>query len=158
MQESRCVMLASRHLFPVVTIKWRPLDDFLIVGCSDGSSYIWQMESGHLDRVVHGTAAEEILAACDEEATFNLSETVGSNAAVHFFRGLRHRNLAAMKLATKSGITHIHGMAQGERDQIREKTKAFPLVVNGFRTNPRDSEGHVLFFDVEALIVQGPMP
>ena len=49
------------------------------------------MESGHLDRVVHGTAAEEILAACDEEATFNLSETVGSNAAVHFFRGLRHR-------------------------------------------------------------------
>ena len=47
-QERRCVMLASRHLFPVVTIKWRPLDDFLIVGCSDGSSYIWQMESGHL--------------------------------------------------------------------------------------------------------------
>ena len=45
-QERRCVMLASRHLFPVVTIKWRPLDDFLIVGCSDGSSYIWQMESG----------------------------------------------------------------------------------------------------------------
>ena len=88
------------------------------------------------------------------QATFNLSETVGSNAAVHFFRGLRHRNLAAMKLATKSGMTHIHG-PQGERDAIREKTKAFPLVVNGFRTNPKDSEGHVLFFDVEALIVQG---
>ena len=46
LKERRCVMLASRHLFPVVTIKWRPLDDFLIVGCSDGSSYIWQMESG----------------------------------------------------------------------------------------------------------------
>ena len=97
--------------------------------------------------MVHGTAAEEILAACDEEATFNLSETVGSNAAVHFFRGLRHRNLAAMKLATKSGITHIHG-PQGERDQIREKTKAFPLVVNGFRTNPKVNRcsGTVLAF------------
>ena len=58
-----------------------------------------------------------------------------------------------MKLATKSARR-----TEGERDQIREKTKAFPLVVNGFRTNPRDSEGHVLFFDVEALIVQGPMP
>ena len=43
LKERRCVMLASRHLFPVVTIKWRPLDDFLIVGCSDGSSYIWQV-------------------------------------------------------------------------------------------------------------------
>lgn len=47
-------MLASRHLFPVVTIKWRPLDDFMIVGCSDGAVYVWQMETGHLDRVLHG--------------------------------------------------------------------------------------------------------
>jgi outer membrane murein-binding lipoprotein Lpp len=170
LKERRCVMLASRHLFPVVTIKWRPLDDFIIVGCSDGTSYVWQMEtgdkyfqlnvmfkfnptfiiSGHLDRVVHGTAAEEILAACDEHTTINLGESVGSNAAVHFFRGLRHRNLAAMKLATQSGVTH----KPGDIDQIREKSKAFPLVVNGFRTNPKDPEGHVLFFDVEALIVQ----
>lgn len=42
------------HLFPVVSIKWRPLDDFLIVGCSDGTVYVWQMETGHLDRVLHG--------------------------------------------------------------------------------------------------------
>lgn len=47
LRERRCVMLASRHLFPVVTIKWRPLDDFLIVGCSDGTTYIWQMETGN---------------------------------------------------------------------------------------------------------------
>ena len=46
LKERRCVMLASRHLFPVTTIKWRPLDDYLIVGCSDGTSYIWQMETG----------------------------------------------------------------------------------------------------------------
>ena len=54
---------------------------------------------GHLDRVVHGSAAEEILSACDENATFSLSENVGANPALHFFRGLRHRNLAAIKLA-----------------------------------------------------------
>lgn len=52
--ERKCVVLASRHLFPVVTIKWRPLDDFMIVGCSDGAVYVWQMETGHLDRVLHG--------------------------------------------------------------------------------------------------------
>ena len=59
-------MLASRHIFPVVSVKWRPLDDFLLVKCSDGPVYIWQMETGHLDRVVQGMAAEEVLAACDE--------------------------------------------------------------------------------------------
>ena len=39
-------MLASRHMFPILTIKWRPLDDFLIIGCTDGTTYIWQMETG----------------------------------------------------------------------------------------------------------------
>ena len=48
LKERKCVMLASRHLFPVVTIKWRPFDDFLIVGTSDGTTYIWQMETGNL--------------------------------------------------------------------------------------------------------------
>jgi hypothetical protein len=44
------VMLASRQIFPVVSIKWRPQEDFLLVSCTDGSLYIWQMETGHLDR------------------------------------------------------------------------------------------------------------
>ena len=43
------------------------MDDFLLVSCSDGSLYIWQMETGHLDRVVTGMVAQEILEACDEE-------------------------------------------------------------------------------------------
>lgn len=49
------------HLFPVVSIKWRPLDDFLIVGCSDGTVYVWQMETGHLDRVLHGNISKFLL-------------------------------------------------------------------------------------------------
>jgi hypothetical protein len=39
-------------------------------------------------------------------------------------------------------------------EAIQEKSRAFPLVINGFRTNPKDPEGHILFFDVEALIIQ----
>uniref|UniRef100_A0A8D8WIM9 WD repeat-containing protein 7 n=1 Tax=Cacopsylla melanoneura TaxID=428564 RepID=A0A8D8WIM9_9HEMI len=45
--ERKCVVLASRHLFPVTNIKWRPLDDFMIIGCSDGTVYVWQMETGY---------------------------------------------------------------------------------------------------------------
>lgn len=82
---------SHRHLFPVVNIKWRPLDDFLIVGCSDGTVYVWQMETGHLDRVLHGMLAEEVLSACDENATDaaphgSTSELGLANPAVHFFR------------------------------------------------------------------------
>ena len=154
LKEKRCVMLASRHVFPVQTIKWRPLDDFLLVGCQDGTTYVWQMETGHLDRVVHGHIAEDILSACDEHAvTVNVGENVGANAALHFFRGLRHRNLAAIKLAANAGIQQIQG-PKSAQDAIQDKSRAFPLVVNGFRTNPKDAESHILFFDVEALVTQ----
>lgn len=59
--ELKCVCLASRHLFPVTNIKWRPLDDFMIIGCSDGTVYVWQMETGHLDRVLQGKTNTEAL-------------------------------------------------------------------------------------------------
>ena len=74
---------------------------------------------GHLDRVVHGHVAEDILAACDEHTvTVNVGDSVGSNAALHFFRGLRHRNLAAIKLAAQSGINQIQGQKSAV-DQIQ---------------------------------------
>lgn len=46
LRERKCIMLASRHLFPIQVIKWRPADDYLVVGCSDGSIYVWQMDTG----------------------------------------------------------------------------------------------------------------
>jgi hypothetical protein len=66
------------------------------------------METGHLDRVVHGHVGDDILAACDEHTiSVNVGDNVGSNPALHFFRGLRHRNLAAIKLAAQSGMSQL---------------------------------------------------
>ncbi|KAK6634491.1 hypothetical protein RUM43_011892 [Polyplax serrata] len=155
--EKKCVVLASRHLFPVVTIKWRPLDDFLIVGCSDGTVYVWQMETGHLDRVLHGISAEEVLYACDDHTNESATSEMGlSNPAIHFLRGLRHRNLPAIRHATQRGLLqlqqlHHHNNQDGNDHQ---KTRAFPLLIQGLRTNAKDPESHILFFDIEALIVQ----
>ncbi|XP_078041515.1 WD repeat-containing protein Rbcn-3B isoform X8 [Augochlora pura] len=160
--ERKCVCLASRHLFPVVTIKWRPLDDFMIVGCSDGAVYVWQMETGHLDRVLHGIIAEEVLYACDENTmTASGGSATGgelglANPAVHFFRGLRHRNLSAIRHATQRGLhqlQQLHG-GHGPDHGNQIKAKGAPLMIQGFRSNPKDPESHILFFDIEALIVQ----
>ncbi|XP_037046660.1 WD repeat-containing protein 7 isoform X3 [Bradysia coprophila] len=159
--ERKCVTLASRHLFPVVNIKWRPLDDFLIVGCSDGSVYVWQMETGHLDRVLHGMLAEEVLSACDENAADSsphgsTSELGLANPAVHFFRGLRHRNLSAIRHATQRGITQLQQLqSHNQNDNIYMlKNRSSPLTIQGLRTNPKDAESHILFFDIEGLIFE----
>ncbi|XP_017768503.1 PREDICTED: WD repeat-containing protein 7 isoform X2 [Nicrophorus vespilloides] len=158
LSEKKCVCLASRHLFPVTTIKWRPKDDFMIIGCSDGTVYVWQMETGHLDRVLQGIAAEEVLYACEEnESTNNVSSEVGlANPAVHFFRGLRHRNLSAIRHATQRGLHQLQqlGAHSNNDDPHMQRSHNSPLAVQGLRTNPKDPESHILFFDIEALIIE----
>ena len=46
LKERKAVLLAARQLFPIHTVKWRPLDDFLVIGCTDGTVYVWQIETG----------------------------------------------------------------------------------------------------------------
>ena len=157
LRERKCLMLASRHLFPISTIKWRPLDDYMIVGCIDGSIYVWQMETGHLDRVLHGMAAEEILSACDASGSVTTAGDRFVNPALHLFRGLRHRNLAAIKAAAARGLHNISTHLERQRMDVIDgsiKGRGAPLLIQGLRTNPKDQESHILFFDVEALIVQ----
>ena len=47
LKECKPVMVASNHMFPILFIKWRPLDDYLIVKCSDGGVFVWQIETGN---------------------------------------------------------------------------------------------------------------
>ncbi|KAL1501782.1 hypothetical protein ABEB36_007047 [Hypothenemus hampei] len=156
--ERKCVCLASRHLFPVTTIKWRPKDDFMIIGCSDGTVYVWQMETGHLDRVLQGIAAEEVLYACEEHDENSTSSESGlANPAVHFFRGLRHRNLSAIRHATQRGLHQLQQLNAHQEagdPHARRVHGQTALGVQGFRTNPKDPESHILVFDIEALIIE----
>lgn len=154
LKERRCIMLASRHLFPISTIKWRPLDDFMIVGCVDGSVYVWQMETGHLDRVLHGMLAEEVLSACDGTSVSTAGDKF-VNPAIHLFRGLRHRNLAAIRQAAVRGLHNISAHLQQQRLDVIDgsiRSRSNPLLIQGLRSNPKDQESHILFFDVESLI------
>lgn len=111
--------------------------------------------SGHLDRYVQGLSAEEILSACDEHI---VSGDRMTNPAIHFFRGLRHRNLAAIRHAAQRGLhqlhqPHAHHQPQNAVDSSEiQRSRAQPLIIQGLRTNSKDQESHVLFFDIEALV------
>ncbi|KAI1280913.1 WD repeat-containing protein 7 [Halotydeus destructor] len=154
-KERKCVMLASRHLFPINVIKWKPFDDFMIVGCSDGSVYVWQMETGHLDRVVQGIVAEDILSACDENVTVTVGDRL-SNPAMHLLRGLRSRNLSAIRQAAARGLHQLSGNQNQQHRDVVDPTiqsRSHPLMIQGLKANPKDQDSHVLFFDIESLIV-----
>lgn len=107
-----------------------------------------------------GIIAEEVLYACDEhtiaisEATVTGGELGLANPAVHFFRGLRHRNLSAIRHATQRGLHQLQQLHGGHGNDHGNtiKNRGAPLMIQGFRGNPKDPESHILFFDIEGLI------
>lgn len=62
---------------------------------------------GHLDRVLQGMNAEDVLNACDENTSSGVGgEGLGlANPAVHLLRGLRSRNISAIRHATQVSQT-----------------------------------------------------
>ncbi|XP_075549519.1 WD repeat-containing protein 7-like isoform X1 [Dermacentor variabilis] len=156
LKQRKPILLASRHEFPVSVVKWRPSQDYMMVSLSDGSVYIWEMETGLLDRVVQGLTAEDVLSACDDY-TGQAGERM-TNAAV------RHRNMSAVRQAGQRGVHHQHhsshhrapghqhGMGHEAGDSVHARSRSHPLMIQGLRTNHLDQYSHVLFFDIEALI------
>ncbi|XP_078738105.1 WD repeat-containing protein 7-like isoform X1 [Lampetra fluviatilis] len=155
LKERRCIMLASRHLFPVHTVKWRPLDDYLVVGCSDGSVYVWQMENGALDRCVMGISAVQILQGCDEAVPAALESA--SHPAVNLKQAMARRSLAALKHAAHHKLhslaTNLLASDVNDKDALPKHSNT-ALLVQALRMSLGDPDIHVLFFDVEALVVQ----
>ncbi|VDM53829.1 unnamed protein product [Angiostrongylus costaricensis] len=97
-RDMKCALLASQHPHPVSLVKWRPLDDFMLVKLDDGSVYVWEMATANMDRVVTGVAAEEVLTACDEQIgkEEGTDHTTASQAVV-IMRALRYRGIDMMK-------------------------------------------------------------
>ena len=71
LEQLRCIHLVGGHAFPVRTVRWRVADEFLIVGCTDGTVYVWQLDTGVLDRIVNGTLGEDILNNCDRSNIYD---------------------------------------------------------------------------------------
>ncbi|XP_056369770.1 WD repeat-containing protein 7 isoform X2 [Oenanthe melanoleuca] len=155
LREKKCIMLASRHLFPIQVIKWRPSDDYLVVGCSDGSVYVWQMDTGALDRCVMGITAVEILSACDEAVPAAVDSL--SHPAVNLKQAMTRRSLAALKNVAHQKLqtlaTNLLASEASDKGNL-PKYSHNSLMVQAIKTNVTDPDIHVLFFDVEALIIQ----
>ncbi|XP_069780050.1 WD repeat-containing protein 7 isoform X2 [Narcine bancroftii] len=155
LRDKKCIMLASRHLFPIQVIKWRPSDDYLVVGCSDGSVYVWQMDTGALDRCVMGITAIEILNACDE-AVPAIVDTL-SHPAVNLKQAMTRRSLTALKHMAHHKLqtlaTNLLASEAADKGAL-PKYSHNALMVQAMKTNLIDPDIHILFFDVEALIIQ----
>ena len=67
-------------------------------------SYFYNL-SGHLDRVVNGVTAEEILAACDEKLVVTHDLT---NPTLSITQAFKRHNIATFKTFAQQRLQHQH--------------------------------------------------
>lgn len=131
--DRRCTILTSRHTFPVISVNWKPLDDFLIIECFDGTVYVWETETGLLDRVLSGVVAQEVLYACRESTSHDAS-------LLNFY--------IVEEVTTKNSMRREIFQMHGDLDITDH-----PVTLNGFRTSEK-SESHTFLCNFEYLIAK----
>uniref|UniRef100_A0A0N4ZTC0 WD_REPEATS_REGION domain-containing protein n=1 Tax=Parastrongyloides trichosuri TaxID=131310 RepID=A0A0N4ZTC0_PARTI len=146
LKDNSCLVLASRHLTPVVEVKFRPLDDFMLVKCEDSSIFVWQMETGNLERIVTGLYVDEIMEACDEQIGLSdVNDNAGAAQAVQFLRALKNKNLTAVKKFVTLGDKDTDD-EELEEILIPPPIKIKPLV-------KVSNEAYVVIIDLQSLIM-----
>ena len=114
LSEFREVLLCANHSAAVTNVRWKPAEDLMLVRCKDGRVYIWQMDTGVLDRVIVGYLAEEII----------------SNSYLGVFSGQRRDSLGVKTpKVNKSAQTNCKGIASIKSYRSHQFDPIIPAIL-----------------------------
>ncbi|XP_058150211.1 WD repeat-containing protein 72 [Dasypus novemcinctus] len=143
-----CLLRARKHLFPVRTIKWRPVENFLIVGCADDSVYIWEIETGTLERHETGERARIIL-SCDDSLFLKPEPVLPVTSEPHKHKTVEQRPSSSYHLGP---ITCPGPQVESSRKVVDAKSFSGPFNVLPVKTKWSNIGFHILLFDLENLV------
>ncbi|XP_073922084.1 WD repeat-containing protein 72 isoform X4 [Castor canadensis] len=149
LEERRCLLRARKHLFPVKMIRWHPVENFLIVGCADDSVYIWEIETGTLERHETGERARIILNCCDDSQLLKVEPVLAVASETNKHKSIEQRSSSSHQL----GPMPSPGLQVESSCKVAD-TKSFPRPFNVLpvKTNSSDVGFHILLFDLENLV------
>ncbi|KAG8440462.1 hypothetical protein GDO86_006280 [Hymenochirus boettgeri] len=102
LQERICFFHARKHLFSVTTLKWHPIEDVLIVGCEDGSVYIWEIETGRDGKAIL-TSYENFNITMTDSIIGSSKETQGNTKTT--YKSSNSYKLGSMKRINSSYVS-----------------------------------------------------
>ncbi|XP_048418473.1 WD repeat-containing protein 72-like isoform X2 [Stegostoma tigrinum] len=159
LQYRTCLMHARKHLSPVKIIKWRPAEDLLIVGCDDGAAYIWDVETGTLDRHETGDVAKAIIASCDNTSSTFVNVMDSVSLGVKPPDPIKKKNTSYKQSGSFKFSSSSPAFQTAESSKTSEKFAFLeppmqPFTVLPVKTKWSDSTIHVLLFDISAICEQ----
>ncbi|KAI8342819.1 hypothetical protein BC941DRAFT_368797 [Chlamydoabsidia padenii] len=57
-----CLYIIPGYTYPLVRIQWRPSEDYVLFAYGDDTVFVWQLQAGHLDRVLTGKSSKQVMA------------------------------------------------------------------------------------------------
>ncbi|XP_060240743.1 WD repeat-containing protein 72 isoform X1 [Meriones unguiculatus] len=145
----RCLLRARKHLFPVRTIRWHPVENFLIVGCADDSAYIWEIETGTLERHETGERARIILNGGDDVQLVRSEPTLSVASETHKHKSVEQRSSSSHQ----PGLVPCPGLQLESSCKVADASSVpRPFNVLPVKTKWSHIGFHVLLFDLENLV------
>uniref|UniRef100_A0A8C4V711 WD repeat domain 72 n=1 Tax=Falco tinnunculus TaxID=100819 RepID=A0A8C4V711_FALTI len=149
LQKRVCLLHARKHLFPVKKIKFDPLENLLIVGCEDDSVYIWEIETGTLERHETGETAKAILTSTED------SEDLMADALLPVSQESKRNKNAGQKHSSsyKHGMV-FYNLTHNEKssDKLTDTSCIYqPFTILPVKTKWTNANFHILLFDLEKL-------
>ncbi|XP_041325093.1 WD repeat-containing protein 72 [Pyrgilauda ruficollis] len=148
LQKRQCLLHARKHLFPVKKIKFDPLENVLIVGCEDNSVYIWEIETGTLERHETGDTARAILTAIED------SEYIVAGALLPVSQESKQNKNSGYKHSSsyKHGMGPYPAHAEKSSDKLTDTSCIQqPFTILPAKTKWNSANFHILLFDLEKL-------
>ncbi|XP_075620833.1 WD repeat-containing protein 72 isoform X2 [Balearica regulorum gibbericeps] len=149
LQKRVCLLHARKHLFPVKKIKFDPVENLLIVGCEDNSVYIWEIETGTLERHETGETAKAILTSI-EDSEYLVADTLfpvsqeskrNKNAGYKLSSSYKHGTVSY-------NLTHTDKPSDKLTDTSHIEQ---PFTILPVKTKWNNVNFHILLFDLEKL-------
>ncbi|KAI9307901.1 hypothetical protein BJ944DRAFT_261192 [Cunninghamella echinulata] len=56
-----CLYIIPGYAYPLTSIQWRVSEDYVLFGYSDDTVFVWQLQGGHLDRVLNGKTSKQVM-------------------------------------------------------------------------------------------------
>ncbi|XP_061450933.1 WD repeat-containing protein 72 [Rhineura floridana] len=152
-QERMCILHARKHLSPVKMLRWHPVENLLIVGCENDSIYIWDIETGILERHETGEIAKVILACCEDSvATVADSLLPGFEEDTHKQKNADGQSFNSYTFGTPSYSSFTHREKFSHHQLTTVRHAQWPFTILSVKTKQENIHFHVLVFDLEKLV------
>ncbi|XP_074863122.1 WD repeat-containing protein 72 [Carettochelys insculpta] len=149
LRKKACLLHARKHLFPVKMIKWHLAEHLLIVGCEDDSVYVWEIETGTLERHETDEMAKAILTSCEDSECLVTDSILPFSQDTQKHKNSGYKSSSSYKLGALShNLTHME-------KSLDQQTGATPIqqlfTILPVETKWNNISFHVLSFDLEGL-------